>query len=226
MPTAACSKVARNRSSLSRRFSSVRFRSAMSTCKARFDSLQLERLFLQFADEGLAIDLQQRRLSAGGIFRHCRASRQIARLNAANARQEIFRLGRFQDKAVRPKAERELFILRIGVGGGINDERDLPQTVVGLPMAQEGVAVHDRHEQVRDDEVRRLLPRFNQGFGAVPGRFHGKLVAGEQRLQVVEVVLLVIDDEDKVHGASSAEDNGPNRATWSTKLSGLIGFSM
>src|SRR6185369_11959962 len=58
---------------------------------------------------------------------------------------------------VSTQAKRQLLILLFSKGGGVEDERYLPELLVGPPFTAEEIAVHHRHEDVGDDQVRRII---------------------------------------------------------------------
>jgi hypothetical protein len=95
-------------------------------------------------------------------------------------------------------------------------------------MAQQGEAVHHRHEQIGNDDVRRVESRRFQRCGAVMRLLDNVPVARQQSPQEVQVFFLVIDDENARHTVAKPAGGGgsPKRMISSRKVSGLIGFSM
>ncbi len=167
--------------------------------------LELEGFFLQFMDEDFVIFLIQI-----GFFKIGRVHRRkFAALGfrhyLVDPVKKRFRFGGFEDKVVRSQIQSEPFIFWIGIGGGVDDEGNGLQASIRFPVAQERVAVHHRHEQIRDDQVRRVLPRQDQGFGAMVGGNHLETVALQESAQKVEILLLVVDNQNSghFHGGSS-----------------------
>ena len=175
--------------------------------------LELQRLLLQLADEHLAVFLEQHFFPARRLVGGRDPAGLAPGQHFAHARHERLRLGGLENEGARPQIERELLVLRLGVGGGIADERNRFEALVGLPLAQERVAVHHRHEQVGDDEGRRRLAGLDQRLGAVAGLGDFVAVAGEQGAQEVKVYVLVIDDED-FHGGLFVSRSSSSSCGW------------
>ncbi len=66
-----------------------------------------------------------------------------------------------------------------------------------------------------------------QGLGPVAGGVHLVAVSRQQRTQIVNVLLLVIYDQDAVHGGTSGWGGGGKKHSISDRnVSGLMGFSI
>lgn len=71
-----------------------------------------------------------------------------------------------------------------------------------------------------------MLAGQHERLGAVAGQVHLVAVAGQQRLEVREVVVLVVDAEDPGHEASAGSASAQIWRISSMKVSGSMGFSM
>ncbi len=141
--------------------------------------------------------------------------------------EKSFRFDRLQDKGIGTQIQGQLSVTFFGVGGGVDDERDMREAGVGLPLLEQRVAVHDGHQQIRNNHVGRGVARLLQCFVALAGSIDLITVADEQRLQVIEVFFPVIDDEDSRHQLLSISgDCQQTLSTSSTKVSGSMGFSI
>ena len=140
--------------------------------------------------------------------------------NLSDDRDEVLGRHRLHDEAVRTEAEREVPILVRRVGGGVEDQRDRGESRFGLHRAAELIAIHDRHQDVRDHEIGAGTLQLRQGFLPVARRRHLMAVAPEKRLEEVAVFGHVVGDYDP-HDCSRR-----NPAIWAMIISGSMGFSM
>ena len=84
---------------------------------------------------------------------------------------------------------------------------DAGQRRVRLDRLQRGVAVHDRHHDVEQDDVDRAFGEPVEGFATVNGLDHVMTLLRECRAEDRSVEALVIDDEDPAtRGHQSAAD--------------------
>ncbi len=188
---------------------------------------ELQRLLLQLADQRRVVEPELRRLMLHRARERYRAGRGHPGLHLAELREELFRLARFENEGVRAQAARQPLVLDVRVGGGVDNERNRAEARIGLPLAQQRIAVHDRHQQIGNDQVGRRTPGLEQRLGAIAHGLHRAVAAGQQRLQVGEVFLVVVDDQDAGHGVAHGAGLGAQKwAISSAKVSGSIGFSM
>ena len=94
------------------------------------------------------------------------------------------------------------FILGIEVGGGIEDERDQAQDGIVTARATEEEAIHDRHQDVGDDQVGRCGARGSQRFGPIGRGDHRIAGRLQHRAPEIELLLVVIDNQDCLHRCS------------------------
>ncbi len=162
--------------------------------------LELDHLLLQLADENLVVLPEVHLLIALRLHRRCRAAGAVLPENLLEHADQGFRLLGLDDEPVRPQSPGELLVLRVRVGGGVVDKGYPAEHGVLLPLAAELKAVHDRHENIGDDHVRRVLTGELEGLGSVGRRDHSVPMPAEEGLQHVGVLRVVIDDEDMLHG--------------------------
>jgi hypothetical protein len=60
-------------------------------------------------------------------------------------------------------------------------------------------AVHDRHHQVKQDDVRLVRDRFGHGNTAVVDSFRLVPVTGKDHFEQAGCVLIIIDDHESGH---------------------------
>jgi hypothetical protein len=179
--------------------------------------LKLRAAFLQLVDQHFVVDLQRGRLADGRLARRVRRLRERLQ-HLAHLGDQDLGLGRLDQEGVGSHVERQLLVLRIGVGGCVHHEGDAAQRAVGLPLAQQRVAVHARHQQIADDHPGRTGARGFQRLDAVLGLLDFVAVPLQQH---VAMVFAVVDDQDAHYAAPPV-----NRSTSPTKVSGSIGFSI
>ncbi len=115
--------------------------------------LQLQRLLLQLAHQHFAIEFELivfvllRRARLGRGRRHCIGH------DYADPGEEVIRFGRLEEKSIGPETQGEPLVFHVRVGGSVDDEGHFAQPSIPLPVAQEGVTVHHRHEQIGDDDI-------------------------------------------------------------------------
>ena len=189
------------------------------------DLLQLERLLLQLADQHLVVGVDQQHLLHRGRGRRAQLAARVPIEHVADQRHEYVRLGGLDHEGVRAEREGQALVLRLGVGGGVDDEGDVLEAVVGLALAEQRVAVEHRHQQVGDDQRRRLLSSPGQRLGAVTGLDHREAVPLEQGAQQVEVGVLVVDDQHLGHWRDPSSGGVRNCSMAAMNVSGSIGFS-
>ena len=66
---------------------------------------------------------------------------------------ERFQFERFENEGVGAEIESQLFFLRTGIARSLNDEGDPAQRFVSLSLAQQRIAVHDRQQQITNDDI-------------------------------------------------------------------------
>ena len=137
---------------------------------------------------------------------------------------EDFGIDRFDKKIVRPHAAGEGFIFGVRVGRGIDDDGNVLEVGVRFPCLEENKAVHDRHEQIRNNYVGRMLDGDFERLGAMMGRNDLKTVTGKKGIEIIEIFFPVINDKNLSHDDSSS--GTLKREISATKESGLMGFSM
>ena len=141
--------------------------------------------------------------------------------------EKSFRLGGLEDKGIGTQIQGQLTVTFLGVGSGVDDEWDMREAGVGLPLLEKRVTVHDGHQQIRNNHVGRGIACLLQCFVALAGGIDLITVADEQRLQVIEVFLPVINNENPRHQLLSISgDCQQTLSTSSTKVSGSMGFSI
>jgi len=182
--------------------------------------LELQHLVLELSDEGLAVESVVRLGRLGGF----RPRRDLAFLELSedllDDPEEAIRILRLDDEAGGSHLERQLPVLRIRVRRGVDDEGN-PFELVGLdPPAAERESVHDRHEEVRDDEVREVFGRAREGLLAVARGVHLVSVPLEESPEQVAILLEIVDDEYARHRPASRIS-----ATSRAKVRGSTGFS-
>ena len=182
--------------------------------------LQLQAALLQLAHQHGVVHAEHVRLGQrGGTRRQLALPRRIH--HRLHTLHENIRLGGFDDEGIGTHVEGQLFVLGFGVGSGIDDEGNTAQGVVRLPVSQQGVAVHDGHQQVADHEVGGLRARQLQGLGALVSFLHRIAMAAQQLAQQVAVLFAVVHHQGTHHRAS-----GTKRSTNATNVCGSMGFSI
>ncbi|MEI9953484.1 MAG: hypothetical protein WDO74_32015 [Pseudomonadota bacterium] len=83
---------------------------------------QLKSLFLQLADQGLTVFLEQFLLILGRILGARRQRRRAAGSNGVQPSQELVRLGGLEDECIGAEAERQSFVFRFRVRRRVDDE--------------------------------------------------------------------------------------------------------
>jgi len=184
---------------------------------------QLRHLVFQAAHQRFAVARQGRFGRGGGAA--ARARLGVSGQDGQDRRQEVLGLGGLGQVGLGAQLVAQLAVPGVGVGGRVEDERDVAQANVGHPLAAQGVAIHDRHQDVRDHQVGGSLAGHLQGLGPVRGREHFQTLASQQGLQEIEVLGVVVDDQDPLHGPGSGSRGRRWQRTCSTKRSGSMGFS-
>ena len=116
---------------------------------------------------------------------------------------------------------------------GDDDDRQVPQRVVGLERRQRLVAVHDRHDDVQQDDVDRLrsvVAQHRERLATVR-RLDGRVTdVGKQPDEQSPVERRVVDDQDAAagHGAppAGAVALGAAAVRAAPRASGRIGLEM
>ncbi len=124
--------------------------------------------------------------------------------NRLEALEKDLRFGRLDQESVGAEVAGKPFVLGLCVSGGVDQERNAGQLSIGLPLPQQGVAVHRRHEQVADHDVGRLAASAVEGHCTVLGLGHFEAVGTKQRSQEVPVLLVVVDDQRMPHSVFPA----------------------
>jgi hypothetical protein len=161
-----------------------------------------ENFLLQFVNENVVVVLQESVCLTRAIRRYRRRSARLVFDDIANRLDECGRLGRFDDEGVGAEGHRQTLVLRLCVRGRVHDERDGLQSIVGAPLTQQRVAVDHRHEQIRNDEIGRVLSRLGQRVGAVARAVHLVAVTLQQDAQHRQVRGVVVNNQD-VHGVTT-----------------------
>src|SRR5690606_29060750 len=91
---------------------------------------------------------------------------------------------------------REIFIFRGDVGGGEEYHRQVAGGGVDAQVVDQAEPVHDRHEDVRDDQRGVFLLNGIQRFLPVTRGDHSISFEGQRSFQQVEDVGDVVHDED------------------------------
>src|SRR5690606_33727869 len=154
--------------------------------------LELERLAFQLADERLAVLPKDPRL-VRCLRRPFHGPRP--RSHRPNLLEQRGRFGGLQDEGIGAELSRQLFVVGVGVGRRVDHERHGLQALVEPPPPQQRVAVHHGHQQIGDDQLRRLLPGSDQGLRTVTCGAHLVAVSAEQHPQVVGLLIPVVDDQ-------------------------------
>jgi hypothetical protein len=81
------------------------------------------------------------------------------------------------------------------------------QPLIVLPPPAELEPVYHRHQDIGNNQVRRVLLRSIQCPGAIPDGCHIEPVSFEDRFQQVQVLRVVVSDEDSGHGHSTGRRN-------------------
>ncbi len=186
--------------------------------------LQLEHLLLELAHQPVVVEEQHllfRRFGRGGRVRKTCPGDHLP-----DHGQQLFRLGRLHQEAVRAAAPGQGLVLGIGVGAGVDEDGQVVQAGVGADLAAELKAVHHRHEDVADHQVEGFGGEQFQGLATVCGTAHGVAVAAEQNLQQVAGLPVVIHGEKSHTASRSVAQPARWRRISSTKVVGSMGFSM
>ena len=102
----------------------------------------------------------------------------------------------FRRNRTAPQSEGQCFVLGGMVGGGVENEGHRPQSGIFHPFPAQGEAVHDGHENVRNDQVRLLFAGHLKGFMAV-ARPNGLVALPSQDdFQEPQVGFVVVHDQD------------------------------
>jgi hypothetical protein len=141
--------------------------------------------------------------TASGLRRSCAttASRRSRSRVASSAR--LRGVERLDDEIARAQRERPVAHLRGDVGGEHEHRSVFTGHGQASQVGQHLEAVPMRHVQVEEDQVRAELIHERQDLTRI-GRAHELAVPGrgEQRLEQVEVRLLVVDEQDPAPGQS------------------------
>ena len=152
----------------------------MSSLNARLACSSLQGLVFELADQDLTVFLEndvlfRRRLVAGRQF-----AAFLLRKDFENALHERLRLGGFDDERVGAEVQGQAFVFRVGIGGGIDDKGNQFEPFVRLPLFQERIAIHARHQEIGDDQGRRSRAAPWPVPLAVAGLVHDVAMALEQ----------------------------------------------
>ena len=123
--------------------------------------------------------------------------------NSEDRRHEVLGLGWFGEESIRAEIQGQLLVSRIGVGGRVEDKGNTAQAIVRLPVAAKREAVHDRHEDVGDDQVGWILTGLRQCLGPIVRQLYPEAPALQKNLQEVEVFVVVVHDQHTFHRDSS-----------------------
>ena len=96
--------------------------------------------------------------------------------------------------ALRACIQRQLYIICIGVGGGVEKEGDPSEHRIVHPAAAEFETVHHRHQHVRYD-IGRLLSRRLQRLLSIAGIGHAIAALLENHLQQIAVLADILNDQ-------------------------------
>src|SRR5258706_2005252 len=108
---------------------------------------------------------------------------------------------------------------------GQEHDRDEAQTRIGLEGAAKREAVHPRHGDVEQDQVRLRRPDHLEGLQ--PVRRLPQIAAGlfEMRDEQLAIRLEIVDhQDDRLRHVAHTREAGSNRATAKRSLSGSMGF--
>ena len=166
--------------------------------------LQLEHLLFELAHQPVVVEEQHLLLRRLGRGRRMRLPGSRGHL--ANHRQQSLRFGRFHEKAVGAAASGQVLVLGVGVGAGVDEHGQVAQAGIGADLAAELEAVHHRHEDVADHQVKRFGAEHGQGLAAVCGGAHAVAVPLEENLQQVAALVIVIHGEN-THASSCSSDH-------------------
>jgi hypothetical protein len=114
---------------------------------------------------------------------------------------DVLRVGGLAQHRVHAAAARHGGGLALGIHGGVEDDAGGGQFAVGAQALHELVAVHGRHQDVGDDQVRALARTSSGRRRRLRPRAGGGGEA-EQGQQVGAVAGPVVDDEDGGHQGS------------------------
>ena len=121
---------------------------------------------------------------------------------ALHALDEQLRVVRLGNKGVRVALEGADHVVRIGQRGQ-KDDRHVGEVRVTADGPAEFVAVHFRHDDVRDDQLRARFPSDGQGLPSVPCAQDLGPPLLDRPLEQSQADGIVIDDEDFHEGFSS-----------------------
>ena len=187
--------------------------------------LQVRHLLLELSEEGFVVLPEKLHLFAE---RFCWfTGLAVFRQDLLYDGDQRVRLLGFEDEPIRSQARRKCLILGISIRGGVKDKGYVFQGIIRFPFPAEGVAVHHRHQDIGDDQIRGGEAGLLQGVSAVFGLDHIKTIPLQQGLQQVQVGGVVVDDQDAAcHGHVPFMCAGRCPSTCVIKVFGSIGFSI
>ncbi len=115
---------------------------------------------------------------------------------------------------------RQVAGLPLQESGGVEDHVGIRDLGVGAQLPNELVAVHRRHQDVANHEVRPY--RAHLGKGQVTVRGFQRLVTGvlQQRDEQVAIWRMVVDDKHFGHGLRLSFNGSPREAAHATRQAG------
>ena len=159
---------------------------------------------LDFVEVAADLVIDAGQLASGGRGRTIARARHNGRLGGRRHQSQrlvdrahdhlgVGRLGQHPAHAACLR-QQDRFLL--AVGGRIKDDGHVGQRGIGMHARDEFVAVHVRHEDVRDDQVRPLGAQYFQRVGAI-GRLQQAVAAvAQQCCQEFAVQHMIVNDQD------------------------------
>ena len=161
---------------------------------------QLEHALLELPDQALVV---QDELADLGLRRPRGGWRQFAARgrfhHLLDRGHEVLWRRWLAEVPTRSQLQSELLVSGLGVRRGVDDEGDVPHTLVTNPLPAEREAVHHRHQQIADHTVGWAGPSQVERLLTVAGLDHAMPVPLEQGPEHVPVFSHVIDHEDLAH---------------------------
>ncbi len=174
------------------------------------DCFKLGNLLSQLAREGFVVRAKIIRLRHQFLGFPRRQQQVGTGSQGVDSVQQQFLFPGFDEKSrgSEPIAEFPVGIRR--VGAGIEDNRDGTESGIGLAGSTKGEAIHDWHQQIRNDEVRLLRASDIQGFLTV-ARFQYFVPAPSNQVpQDYAIRRDVVRDQDS-HSMGAAVGKGVRR---------------
>ena len=112
-----------------------------------------------------------------------------------DARKQLFRKNRLIQEVVRPSFDAADLVFAVAQPGN-HHHRDQTRSMILFPLPAKFIAGSVRHDDVQQDQVRRMLPHLGFRLAGVIGGDHVVAAPRKQLLHQQRVVLVVIHHED------------------------------